>query len=1155
MPTINNSREELLNLFPDNNSQLIEAKDLRAFVNAIYDEAVIIGEDVINDLNSAIIELPLSADQGRILDMTKEDYLGTPSGDDYVLSSDLNDNRVWIPQVRKLGQLDDVSTQDPDNGAVLTWDASKQLWVPYSVSASSFIEKGGVPWKSHISYQAGFVVTYQDNLYFSLVDMVPNRPPDQYPGGWQLIRPIEELSDLNDVDTSGSNIGYYLRSDEFGNYKATSLLDDVSLIMDSRLKEGLGIDITKESGTNDLKISLNAKLDDLQDVECLSPTLGSLLVYDGTNWVPEDIVETIDKGGTEWQSSSLYSTGTVVSYGGDVYISIYANIGERPDQSNAWEVYGLANLPDVNVRNVEQNDVITFNVLTQQWLPKGTTNQGGDSSFADQIPRLKDNGKLDSNMIEATMFHRIDSWDPSQGQEYPDTTGHTPGAFWDILFTGSETQWTYQTGDLVGKTVYPGDFIIWGIGGWTIMPAAMNPLDYYRRDGTQPITANFQADGYKIVNLQGGIDLEDAVNVSQLNTKENYLGLPSQNGYILQSDVNGNRSWIENQGGLQEVYWTDIQGTDPLANPELAEEFDKKANKDDVFDKSEHIDSFTGTPGVPIVTTSNGKISSDLVNIESLHYVGTWTPTSGAEYPDISNETPGAFWIVQGLAIPYTFMTGDLTGQVVDNGDYMVWGSNGWDIMESSIDPDLYYKIDGTVAITAPFAGGNQQIKNIAQGTENSDAINLYQHNQHKDNTSNPHQVTKAQIGLDNVENLAPEDMPISDDVQSALDGKENWLNNPPVDGMILSSTATGTRSWVYANDEATWGNIVGDINNQTDLMDEFSKKVNKAGDHITGDLQVDGNLKSPKVFLEAGSNYETALRFENISVGLNTFISWSNPTNKFTVSDQNGDVWDLLHTGVIKPEDYLLKSGGSMTGALHLYGLPTGSTEAANKEYVDSRTVQNPSDIMLKSVYDINDTGVVDLSEDAEMLGGYTPDYYATQTDLDQKLDLSGGSVTGDLEVQGQFTTTGSALLNQNTEITRLKVGIDPVTTVSRIDFADTNYSSTQSIYWSSGNREFRIENYTGTSYKIWHEGNLNPSALSRTVRKQFIGDGTTTEFQIPEGYTPWNANVYYNGVRLFEPDDVDISDGTKITFTVAPEVDDRIDFEGFQTDLIGDH
>lgn len=44
----------------------------------------------------------------------------------------------------------------------------------------------------------------------------------------------------------------------------------------------------------------------------------------------------------------------------------------------------------------------------------------------------------------------------------------------------------------------------------------------------------------------------------------------------------------------------------------------------------------------------------------------------------------------------------------------------------------------------------------------------------HTSNTSNPHSVTKAQVGLGNVDNTADADKPISTATQTALDGKVN---------------------------------------------------------------------------------------------------------------------------------------------------------------------------------------------------------------------------------------------------------------------------------------------------------------------------------------------------------------------------------------------
>ena len=46
----------------------------------------------------------------------------------------------------------------------------------------------------------------------------------------------------------------------------------------------------------------------------------------------------------------------------------------------------------------------------------------------------------------------------------------------------------------------------------------------------------------------------------------------------------------------------------------------------------------------------------------------------------------------------------------------------------------------------------------------------------HTENTSNPHNVTKAQVGLGNVDNTSDADKPISNDTQDALDLKADQL-------------------------------------------------------------------------------------------------------------------------------------------------------------------------------------------------------------------------------------------------------------------------------------------------------------------------------------------------------------------------------------------
>ena len=80
-----NSKQFILDLFPDNNNNEITASDIRTFVTAVFDEEVDINE-IQDNLISSTTNQPLSANQGRILNDkitantvlvgTKEDSLG-----------------------------------------------------------------------------------------------------------------------------------------------------------------------------------------------------------------------------------------------------------------------------------------------------------------------------------------------------------------------------------------------------------------------------------------------------------------------------------------------------------------------------------------------------------------------------------------------------------------------------------------------------------------------------------------------------------------------------------------------------------------------------------------------------------------------------------------------------------------------------------------------------------------------------------------------------------------------------------------------------------------------------------------------------------------------------------------------------------------------
>ncbi len=202
-------------------------------------------------------------------------------------------------------------------------------------------------------------------------------------------------------------------------------------------------------------------------------------------------------------------------------------------------------------------------------------------------------------------------------------------------------------------------------------------------------------------------------NETQIQTKEPSLGT-SPNGAVLKS-TGETRNW-----GF--IFWGEIQGT-LSSQPDLWNELQDRYLKSDFIETS----SGSADAGKPIILNTDGEIDSSMLDVSSFHYVEDFTPVSGAEYPDNTGETPGAFWVIQGLSTDYTFEGGDLQGKTVSNNDYMVWGTNVWSIIKAQLDPELFYRLDGSNAITAPFSGGNQQLKNVADGTDNTDAATLNQ--------------------------------------------------------------------------------------------------------------------------------------------------------------------------------------------------------------------------------------------------------------------------------------------------------------------------------------------------------------------------------------------------------------------------------------------
>ena len=124
----------------------------------------------------------------------------------------------------------------------------------------------------------------------------------------------------------------------------------------------------------------------------------------------------------------------------------------------------------------------------------------------------------------------------------------------------------------------------------------------------------------------------------------------------------------------------------------------------------------------------------------------------------------------------------------------------------------------------------------------------------HKNNKNNPHEVTKSQVGLSNVENLAPLDMPISNATQQALDGKQNTItgavsnvtdtNLPPNKVVVTNAQGKLATDDINISGLEMLEGLTGNVQDQLDgKEDKFNKNTafNKNFTTNLSNIKMDG--------------------------------------------------------------------------------------------------------------------------------------------------------------------------------------------------------------------------------------------------------------------------------------------------------------------------
>jgi len=292
------------------------------------------------------------------------------------------------------------------------------------------------------------------------------------------------------------------------------------------------------------------------------------------------------------------------------------------------------------------------------------------------------------------------------------------------------------------------------------IPDDLDPNAYYRVDGSNQLTANFQAGGFILRNVKSPLEDSDAATQGWSNS--NFLSLSggTVSGYIACSlmpsgpDDLANKAYVDaHGGGGGEGVWGSITG-DITLQADLMTEFGKKADAghghldatttvagfmstadkaklDDMADDALLMDFLAFSEGSasadhPIKLDDYGVLDVSFFSIKIFNLVGDWTPTPAEEYP--SPAEPGDYWIIENVGAPgsggYTFTGGVLDGRVIYDNELLVKGrDNKWGILHLRVDPNLYYRLDGTNHLTADFQAGNHRLTAVSDPIDNSDAV------------------------------------------------------------------------------------------------------------------------------------------------------------------------------------------------------------------------------------------------------------------------------------------------------------------------------------------------------------------------------------------------------------------------------------------------
>ena len=204
--------------------------------------------------------------------------------------------------------------------------------------------------------------------------------------------------------------------------------------------------------------------------------------------------------------------------------------------------------------------------------------------------------------------------------------------------------------------------------------------------------------------------------------------------------------------------------------------------------------------------------------------------------------------------------------------------------------------------------------------------------------TGNPHSVTKAEVGLGEVEdlkvNLVATAAPsaATDDVTLGYSVGSRWFDVTADKEYVCLDATDGAAVWketTLTGGAATWGSITGTLSSQTDLQSALDGKAASVHTHVEADI-TDLQAYLLNITGEAlGSLSDvTETSVANDEVLQYTGAGWENQT----LAEAGISAVGHNHNGT-----HVQVAGDTMTGFLTLSADPTNTNHAATKQYVDN--------------------------------------------------------------------------------------------------------------------------------------------------------------------------------------------------------------------------